>query len=108
MLNRNIPYVHGINLQITLKLLILDFIEYAPSNSETYSTGVSATEEKAKYIELTKLLSKNVIRMCPHEKGNTFHEYLFRPKADGTYRLILNLRKHNEEMSFVHFKMETL
>ena len=31
-----------------------------------------------------------------------------RPKPDGTYRLILNLRNLNEHIEHVHFKMETL
>lgn len=78
------------------------------TNSETYSIDFSTAEEKTIDLELIKLLPKNVIRMCSREKGWYIFPTFVRPKDDGTCKFIVKLKKLNEEMPYIHFKMETL
>ena len=57
--------------------------------------------------EIKKLLIKKVIKPCKKEGG--FISNIFtRPKKDGTKRMILNLKKFNENIEYKHFKMESL
>ena len=78
------------------------------TNSETYSIDFSTAEEKTIDLELIKLLPKNVIRMCSREKGWYIFPIFVRPKNDGACKFNLKLKKLNEEMPYIHFKMETL
>ena len=58
--------------------------------------------------EISKLLLKGVIEKTCHT-GNGFVSNVFvRPKKDGTYRMILNLRSLNEFVDFQHFKMDNI
>ena len=41
-------------------------------------------------------------------KGEYVSPIFVKPKTDRSYRLILNLKKLDEEIPFVHFEMETL
>ena len=54
------------------------------------------------------LVEKMVIEKVQHEKGEIISNIFIRPKQDGTYRLILNLKKLNQHIEKIHFKMETL
>ncbi|XP_068674488.1 uncharacterized protein [Montipora foliosa] len=58
--------------------------------------------------EISKLLLKGVIeRTCL--TGNGFVSNVFvRPKKDGTYRMILNLKSLNEFVVYQHFKMNNI
>ncbi|XP_068739614.1 uncharacterized protein [Montipora capricornis] len=58
--------------------------------------------------EISKLLLKGVIeRTCL--TGNGFVSNVFvRPKKDGTYRMILNLKSLNEFVVYQHFKMDNI
>ena len=58
--------------------------------------------------EIKTLLQKGVIVKCPPEKGEILSPVFLRPKSDGTYRLILNLKKANEYIQNFHFKMDTI
>ena len=40
--------------------------------------------------------------------GERFSNIFLRPKPDGTFRMILNLRKLNESIGAPHFKMESI
>ena len=42
------------------------------------------------------------------DKGEVISNIFVRPKSDGDYRLILNLKKLNEHVEKIHFQMETL
>lgn len=65
-------------------------------------------ESKIIDAEISKLLAKKVII----ESVSTCNEYISniftRPKKDGSFRLILNLRYLNEKVQYRHFKMESL
>ena len=58
--------------------------------------------------EINKLLKKGVIIETEYESGDFCSNIFLREKKDGTYRLILNLKKLNESIEYHHFKMDTL
>ena len=59
------------------------------------------SEDDALIIEsgVEKLLSKGVIEPARHEQGEILSNIFIRPKTDGTYRLILNLKEFNKNVS---------
>ena len=58
--------------------------------------------------ELERLLSKNIIKKSQHEQGEFTSPIFLIPKSDGSFRLILNLKRLNEHIPCVHFKMSTI
>ena len=58
--------------------------------------------------EVEKLLKKGVISECSHIEGEVISPVFTREKRDGNQRMILNLKRVNEEITYHHFKMETL
>ena len=67
-----------------------------------------AQREKFIDVEIVRLLGKKVIVPCENEYGDFISTIFVRPKADGTHRLILNLKVLNKYVAYHHFKMETL
>ena len=57
---------------------------------------------------MAKFEDKGVIVKSEHESGEILSHVFIRPKADGSYRLILNLSRLNEHVDKITFKMETL
>ena len=58
--------------------------------------------------EISKLLLKGVIERTGHT-GNGFASNVFvRPKKDGTYRMILNLKSLNDFVVYQHFNMDNI
>ena len=53
--------------------------------------------------EIETLLNKGVIKPSCHEPGEFISPIFLRPKPDGTYRMILNLRAFNE---FVQYRFQ--
>ena len=82
--------------------LSLEF-QYFPSTSAPAQHPVSAQESEVIRIEIAKLLKKQVINLTSFDKGD-----FTRPKKDGTYRMILNLKRLNTFMEYNHFKMESI
>ena len=58
--------------------------------------------------EIKKLLQKQVITQCDINHGDYFSSMFVRPKNEGSFRTILNLKYLNEECFTYHFKMETI
>ena len=54
-------------------------------------------------LEIRKLLVKGVITKCEHEIGEYITPIFMRQKPDGSCRLILNLKKINEDIPYIHF-----
>ena len=65
-------------------------------------------EQRVIDVEIQKLLDKEVISRCQHQENEVISSVFTRIKKDGTYRMILNLKSLNTEVSYNHFKMETL
>ena len=59
-------------------------------------------------VEIKNLLHKGVIEECQHEEGEYSAPISLTPKSDGSFRMILNLKKLNDHMPYIHFKMETI
>ena len=58
--------------------------------------------------EIETLISKGVVKHSSREPGEFISPIFLRPKPDGTYRMIHNLRTFNEFVQYHHFKMDTL
>lgn len=58
--------------------------------------------------EIQKLLQKDVIRLSAPEQGEIISPIFLREKQNGKFRLILNLKKFNQNVDKIHFKMDTL
>ena len=59
-------------------------------------------------LEIAKLLSKRVIEPTGQSHGEIISDIFLRNKKDGSYGMILNLKKLNQYTSKMHFKMDTL
>ena len=79
-------------------------------DQQFYANKQNFTSEESKFIdtEIYSLLQKNVIEESLHEPGEFISPIFLRPKSDGSFRLILNLKKLNKFMPKIHFKMDTI
>lgn len=94
-------------LNIIKRGLKLEFIDKPLESSQYPRIKYNTDENLAISLEIKKLLTKKVIEPCKKEGG--FISNIFtRPKKDGTKRMILNLKKFNENIEYKHFKMESL
>ena len=59
-------------------------------------------------LEVKKLLSEAVISVCEPVLEQNVSPVFTCPKKDGTFRMILNLKKINKDVTYKHFKMESL
>lgn len=59
-------------------------------------------------IEIKKLLNKRAIEECIDEPDQFISPFFLVPKSDGSNRFIFNLKKLNEFVETVHFKMEDI
>ena len=68
------------------------------------------TTTESAYIrsEIHTLLKKNVITVVKHCQGEYLSNVFLRPKKDGKFRMILNLKDFNKSVVYHHFKMTTL
>ena len=71
-------------------------------------TNLSKDERDVVGKEIENLLSKGVISVCDHEPGEVLSPVFTRGEKDGTQRMILNLKNFNSQVTYHHFKMETL
>jgi len=73
-----------------------------------YSINFSVDESIIIDDEIRKLLGKKVIEPANQENDEIISPIFLRKKPDNSYRLILNLKKMNEQVEYLHFKMESL
>ena len=66
------------------------------------------TKNTAINEEIQRLQQTGVIKQCLRENGDFVSNVFVRPKKDGKYRMILNLKRVNSHMVYYHFKMDTL
>ena len=84
-----------------------DFLPFTES-SNTIITTFSDHEKAFIEVEVSKLLKKAVIEHSVHEENEFISPIFLVPKDGDSYRLILNLKKLNSHMPYVHFKMDTI
>ena len=58
--------------------------------------------------QIEKFLQTGLIETTTHCEGKYISNIFIRPKKDGSYRLILNLKNLNQFVQYHHFKMENL
>ena len=96
---------------------ILDIVQYSlkinftsdPPEKAPFEYPRSAVEIETINEEIEKLINKCVVSpSITDEEGEYFSNLFIRPKKDGTYRTILNLKFLNKECDTKHFKMESL
>ena len=56
--------------------------------------------------QISKFLEKGIIVESSHEEEEFISNVFLRPKKDGSYRMILNLKDLNTFFPFHHFKMD--
>ena len=71
-------------------------------------TNLSKDERDVVGKEIENLLSKGVISVCDHKPGEVLSPVFTRGEKDGTQQMILNLKYFNSQVTYHHFKMETL
>ena len=70
---------------------------------------LSPQEMAAADDQVAKLLKKGAVKRAKTgETGEYVSNVFLRPKKDGGFRMILNLKKFNNHVKYNHFKMETL
>lgn len=79
-----------------------------PVQYSVRETKLNSAEAVALDRELLKLMAKGVVEKASHSDDEYISSVFLRPKKDGSYRVILNLKQLNENIEYAHFKMETL
>ena len=85
----------------------VEFIE--GTNPENIFCFRQKFSEKDEIIqnEISKVLEMKVIKEVNHDPGEYISPIFIVPKKNGEYRMILNLKKLNENIVYHHFKMGT-
>jgi len=69
---------------------------------------LSEKERSAVSEEIDSMLSKGVISKAEPSEDQFLSNVFVRPKPEGKFRFILNLKELNEMVQYLHFKMESL
>ena len=93
-----LAYVQGVEIELT-EVPIQNTVPVSKFQPHEFSLVDEA---------IGKLFEKEVIRKVPQTKGQYVSKIFLRPKADGSHRLILNLKKFNESVLYKHFKMDSI
>ena len=95
-----LQYVHGVKIS---------FIEGIVPRQQPYLPSVfNGQQHEIVQNEIQSLLLKGVLRESHSETGEFVSTIFLRPKNDGSFRMILNLKQFNEWVEYHHFKMDTL
>ena len=79
-----------------------------PCPTEIAKPNFSESEYPTMRHKVHKLVEKGIITKKSPIPGQIVSSIFLRPKKDGSYRLILNLKRFNEAVSHYHFKMDSL
>ena len=90
----------------TVSGLPIDLEKEIPLELRIYSC--SQAQQDIIDNEIQKLLKKKAIVKRDHEEGEIISPTFLKEKPDGSFRFILNLKKLNENITKIHFKMETI
>ena len=71
-------------------------------------SSFSLVEQQIIDNEIAKFLAKGIIRSTVFEPGDIVSPIFVTPKKDGSHRVIFNLKKLNDSVSYHHFKLDTL
>lgn len=87
--------------------LRLEFESDVLQTRPAFPIKMNKHEEIAVGQEIAKLQGKGVIQSSTHEPGEFISNIFTRPKKDGSFRMILNLKDLNTNLTYHHFKMDT-
>ena len=76
-------------------------------NKEPHNIRCSSNERNIISMEISKLPSKGVLELTLRSPGDFIPNIFVRPKKDGSYRMILNLKPIYGFVDYHHFKMDT-
>lgn len=68
----------------------------------------SAKESVNVKAQISKFLEKGIIVKSSHEEGEFISNIFLRPKKDGSFYMILNLKDLNTFVCFHHFKVDSI
>ena len=83
------------------------YIEFATlpvQENPLMQTKLSEAQTESVDLEIIQLLRKGGIQPCQHEAGEFISPIFTRPKKDGSFRMILNLKSFNTNVTHYHFK----
>ena len=90
-----------------LTVIEFDWVPEAFSGATRPYHSFTKAEQTIIGNEIDKCLLKE-IRLSLYEDGQVVSPIFVRPKKDGSHRLIFNLKRLNEAVSYHHFKIDTL
>ena len=85
-----------------------DFNTLPTQLHEPKPLAFDAQETEFLQQEIQRLLAKGVIEHSQQEEGKYISTVFLRPKKNGSYRVILNLKNLNTDVAYHHFRMDTL
>ena len=88
--------------------IVFDWVPEVLSGATRPYHSFTEAEQTIIDNEVEKFLLKGVIRLSLYEDGQVISPIFVRPKKDGSHRVIFNLKRLNEAISYHHFKMNTL
>ena len=92
----------------SIKGVKIEFVDYPKQTMIPREYNFDATEVVIIDKQIEKFLQTGVIETTTHCEGEYISNIFIRPKKDGSYRLILNLKNLNQFVQYHHFKMENL
>ena len=91
-----------------VKGVFLEFTQNCETTHIAARPSMFNSKEQLIVHEETYKLQKGVIKESHNEHGEFISPIFLRPKPDGSYRTILNLKTFNKFVEYHHFKMNTL
>lgn len=86
----------------------IEFVDLPSQNKLPKQLKFSELEHKQINEQITNFIDKGIVEKASDESGEFISNIFYRPKKDGTVRVILNLKELNNDVEYHHFKMETL
>lgn len=107
-----LPNWDNINTNSTIRDWISGYrIPFTSEPSQTLYPANNHFSEREKTLislEIDKLLQIGAIEPCNPVEKQFLSSIFLHPKADGTWRFILNLKKLNKFINTIHFKLEDI
>ena len=85
----------------------IPFIE-PPRETLCQNSFISMDDHALIDQEISEMLEKGAIQKTSYAEGQVLSSLFLREKKDGSQRPILNLKKLNQNIPYLHFKMESL
>ena len=81
--------------------------EYPTQTVQPNKINFSAAEIMTIDAEITKLVTREVLQVTNSVTDGFISNIFIRPKKDGAFSMILNLKPHSRFVDYHHFKMDT-